>query len=71
MSGEPKDDPLTIVGGVIYSGYSKDTGDICAEGEEGSTEGREEHNDNGEESDWRGKFKAGREEVGWVTLKFK
>ena len=51
MPGEPKHDPLTIAGGVGDGGYSKDADGVCAECEEGSTEGREEHD---EGSVWRG-----------------
>lgn len=43
--GQAKGDPLTIMGGVGDSGDSKDTNGKCAEGDEGSVEGREEHDD--------------------------
>ena len=47
MSGELKNDPLTVVGGGGGGGYSKDSCGICTEDDEGSTEGREEHDDGG------------------------
>ena len=57
MPGEPKDDPLTVTGGARDGGYSKDTDGVCAEGEEGSTEGREEHDNEG--GGQRGESKEG------------
>ena len=35
------------MGGIGDGRYSKDTDGVCAEGEEGSTEGREEHDEEG------------------------
>ena len=43
MPGELRNEPLTIVGGVVDRKCSKDTGGIYSDGDEGSTEGREEH----------------------------
>ena len=65
IPGKPKYDPLTIVSEVGDGGYSKDTDDVCAERDEGSTESKEEHDDEG--GGWRRESKKGLREVGEVT----
>lgn len=67
MRGEPEDDPLTIMGDGEDRGYGKDTDGIRAEGDEGSTEGREEHDGGG---GWRGEPNGGLEEDDGVIPKF-